>query len=421
MTDIRNMSVSQTIKLAGAALAGIFLLILGFSSFTNVDSREILVTQSIAGELGTYTNPGWKFTLGSSTTMYPLRSDYSFGTCVDVTKEVEENGKHISKQVPECTGGLVIRFADGGHATLYGSVSWEVPLDHAGIVKMHKAFHGAEEVSAKAVAKSIESAAYFSGPTMTSLESAAGRRNELLQILNDQILNGVYKTISDNVEVPDPINPKEMKKVVMTRIVLDERGVPVRSQKSYVSEFGIRMLPLSVSRLVYDDAVERQIKSQQESINQVQLAKASATRAEQDAITAAKEGERDATKARWKQETLNATKIGEAQQRVAVANEALKEADLFKKAEILKGEGEATRKRLVMEADGQLDKRLDALVKVNAAYADAIAKYQGNWVPTVNMGGNANGANLNGANALVEMLSAKTAHDLGVDLTPRKK
>lgn len=50
----------------------------------------------------------------------------------------------------------------------------------------------------------------------------------------------------------------------------------------------------------------------------------------------------------------------------------------------------------------------------------AIASYEGAWVPSVVMGGNSQGGN--GANELVQLLTAKTAKELGVDLTvPRGK
>jgi hypothetical protein len=58
----------------------------------------------------------------------------------------------------------------------------------------------------------------------------------------------------------------------------------------------------------------------------------------------------------------------------------------FKRAETLRGEGEPARRRLVMEADGALEKKLQAYTEVSKLYASAIKDYQGNWVPSVVMG-----------------------------------
>jgi len=115
----------------------------------------------------------------------------------------------------------------------------------------------------------------------------------------------------------------------------------------------------------------------------------------------------------------------EAKQKLEVARLDAEAAKQFKLAEIERGEGEAKRRQLVMEADGALEKKLAAFVEVQKAYAQAIGQHQGSWVPQVVMsapqGGAAQG---NGAQALIDLFTAKTAKDLSLDLTskvPQKK
>jgi hypothetical protein len=147
------------------------------------------------------------------------------------------------------------------------------------------------------------------------------------------------------------------------------------------------------------------------------VAIANAKRADQDAITAESQGKANATKAEWDEKTIQAKSIATAQAKVTIADAGVKEAEAFKKAEILRGQGEAERKKLVMDADGQLDKKLDALVAINEKYADAIAKAQpGAWAPAVQMGaGGKDGGSR--ATDLVDLLTAKTAKELGVDMS----
>ena len=393
----RTVTGKRIFGVIAAAFIGLSALIITPQLIENLDASEVMVIQSpVSGNLTTYIEPGWKFQGFGTVTKYPRRAEYKFG------------------DTKECKTGLSIRFYDGGHATVCGSVSWEMPLDEKSIIAIHKSFRSAEGVEQQAINRSMESAAYFSGPTMSSLESAAGRRNELLTIINDQMINGVYKTVSKTVEHVDPITNVK-RQVTATEIVMKE-GQPVRAQESYVSAFNIKMLPLTVSRLAYDPAVEKQITDQQQAINQVQVAAANAKRAEQDAITATKQGEANAAKAKWEQEVINAKIIAEAEQKVIVAKAELQQADLFKKAEILRGEGESARKRLVMEADGALEKKLEAYVEVNKWYADAIKGYGGAWVPSVVMGSQVSGQSASGAQALVEMLTARTAKELALDL-----
>lgn len=70
-----------------------------------------------------------------------------------------------------------------------------------------------------------------------------------------------------------------------------------------------------------------------------------------------------------------------------------------------------------MPADGALEKKLDAYKSVQQMWADAFSKYQGNIVPTTQMGG---GPSMNGATTFMELMTAKAARDLALDPNPKK-
>jgi hypothetical protein len=78
--------------------------------------------------------------------------------------------------------------------------------------------------------------------------------------------------------------------------------------------------------------------------------------------------------------------VTEAQQKLEVAQLDTQAAEQFKRAETLRGEGEGARRRLVMDADGSLEKKLQAYIEVSKLYANAIKDYKGNWAPSVVMG-----------------------------------
>ena len=150
------------------------------------------------------------------------------------------------------------------------------------------------------------------------------------------------------------------------------------------------------------------------------LAVAKAKEAEQETITVAKKGEADAARAKWEQEVIKAKMVTEAQQKLEVATLDTQAAEQFKRAETLRGEGEGARRRLVMEADGALEKKLQAYTEVAKLYASAIKDYKGNWVPSVVMGGG-NGSQTagSGAHELIDLLTVKTARELGLDMSIR--
>jgi len=366
----------------------------------NVDAREIMVLQDpIDGELHVFITAGLKPQLFGKVTKYPRRQEYAFN---------DENNTDKAKR---------LRFNDGGHAKLSGAVSWEMPLDETSIIEIHKKFGSTEAIQAQAVAKMINAAVYLAGPLMSSTESSGERRSELVQVINDQAENGVYRTIAKEITVKDPLSGQEKTKLVTT-ILHGTDGQPLRQQSSILTEFKIRLLPLSISELKYDAVVEDQIKQRQVANTAVQISQANARKAEQDVITVEAQGQAKAATAKWEQEVIKATKVTEAEQKLRVAELDAKEAEQYKIAEILRGEGEAARKRLVMEADGALNPKLEAYKEVNQMYATAIATYQGAWVPAIVMGGsNGAGQVASGANTLVDLLTVKTAKDLGLDLS----
>lgn len=370
----------------------------------NVDARDVVVIQSpISGDIAVYTEPGWKWQGFGKVTIYPRRDQFSFSSSKDQGKTTDES--------------IATRFNDGGHGNISGTVNWQMPLKPELIIALHKDFGSTAAIEQQLIRTAAQKVIYNVGPTMSSTESSAEKRPEIPKYIDDQLANGPYLTKTVQMTQKDPISGQD-KQVAVVQIAMNDKGQPLRESKSQITEYGIILQPVSINEIKYDTVVEQQIKERQNATTQVQISIANAKKAEQEAITTAKQGEANAAKAKWEQETLNAKEIALAEKSLTVAKLAAQTAEQFKKEQILTGEGEAARKRLVMEANGALDTKLEAYIAVNKAYADAIGKYQGAWVPSVVMG--QGGQSGNGANALVEMLTAKTARELGVDMSVTK-
>jgi len=375
----------------------------------NLDAKEVMVIQSIGGDLDVYTEPGPKMQWFGKVTKYPRQEQYSF--CSDV-----DNGDSESKCQGANSTAKRVRFSEGGHALLNGAVSWEMPLDKDSIIQIHKKFGSEEAIEAMAIGKSLDSATYFSGPLMTSTESSGARRGELVQYINDQAEHGIYVTQSKQVVTKDVAGITQT--ISVTEIMHDNKNMPMRQQGSILDEFKIKLLPISINELKYDKVVEKQIADRQSSTTQVQLAIASSLKAEQQAKTVEAEGKALAAKAKWDQETIKAKEVTLAQQKYEVSILAAKEAEQYKRTQILIGEGNATKMKLEMQANGALEQKLAAYIEVNKSYADAIANYKGAWVPQTLMG-NSTG-NSNGAQNMIDMLAVKTARELNLDMKVSK-
>lgn len=400
------MNQKKIYILASAVLLFITVAILTPSLFEDVDASDIVVIQSpTSGELAVYTEPGLKWQGFGKVTIYPRRSQFSFSSDKDQGKDKDES--------------LHTRFNDGGDGTISGTLSWAMPLTIDKIIKIHRDFGSIEAIDQQLVRTSLQKVIYNVGPTMSSTESAAEKRPEIPRYIDDQLLNGPYSMKSTTATVKDIISGGERQTQIL-EIAFDANGKAIRESTSPVAAYGISLLPVSIGRVSYEDAVEAQIRNRQDLAAQVQAAVANARKAEQDAITVSEQGKASAAKAKWDQETINAKLISEAEQRKQVAELDSQAAQLTRQKLIYEGEGEATKRKLIMEADGALDKKLSTYKEVNLAYAEAIKLANpGAWVPHISLGGTSK--DVNSATALMDLLTAKTAQDLSINNTVRNK
>ncbi|MEK7130485.1 MAG: hypothetical protein AAB793_02415 [Patescibacteria group bacterium] len=157
----------------------------------------------------------------------------------------------------------------------------------------------------------------MTGPLMSSKESYAEKRNDLIRLVEDQVAHGVYRTVSREAKIKDSITGTD-KTVTVVEIVMKD-GIPDRQEEAVLTQFGIKSFNFSLTALIYDETIENQIKEQQKISMDVQTAIADAKKAEQRAITVAKEGEANAAKAKWDQEVVKAKEVTAAEQRKEVA------------------------------------------------------------------------------------------------------
>jgi regulator of protease activity HflC (stomatin/prohibitin superfamily) len=364
----------------------------------DVDAGEIVIIQDpFDGELNVYTEPGFVWQGMGKATHYRKSNQFWFSA------PSEEGAPNLS---------IPVKWNDGGHATISGSVRYDLPMEKESLIKIHSIFGSQESIEAQLIKTNIEKAIYMTGPLMTSKESYAEKRNDLIYYIEDQASRGVYKTKQIEVKEVDPLTNEE-KMVTKVEIVEKTPGQSVRQEESPIKTYGVRLYNISINGIEYDKSVEKQIQTQQQAIMNVQTAMANAKKAEQDAITIAKQGEADAAKAKWEQEVVKAKMVTQAEAQRRVAEEEVKTAELNKRRDILEGEGIAAKKRLVMQADGALQQKLETYVTVQKYWAEAFSKYGGNVVPQIQSGG---GGTVNGATMFMEMMGMKAARDLNIDL-----
>ena len=105
-----TMSLTRLFFIGFVVVIGVTVLVAGKNLAENVNADEIMVIQSpISGELTWHTTPGIKWQGLGKVTKYPKRSIYEFQSKV--------------------------RFNDGGHAQMHGSIQYEMPTDPTNLTR----------------------------------------------------------------------------------------------------------------------------------------------------------------------------------------------------------------------------------------------------------------------------------------------
>jgi len=398
------------------AVVILFLALLSKGLIETKEPDDILVIQSArTGDLTWYkSTEAWVWQFWGEPTVYKKRDIYEFD------RWIESNDPKVPGR---CANGIDVRFNDGGHGTICGSIQFEMPMDDANLTKVHTKFKGQAAVKRALIETITGKSVYMSGPLMSSRESYAEKRTSLLFYIEDQIQHGVYRTIQTEKHVKDSITGAE-KTATVVDLVLGKDGKPERQEKAVLDEFGIKAFNFAIRRLPYDDTVEKQIQEQQKITMEVQTSIADAKKAEQQTLTVTEQGKKKAAEAKWTQEAIKATKVTEAEQEKAVAiTGAEKErdtaklmkdaAEFYKQQQILKGEGDAAYRQKVMQANGALEQKLATFQAVMGKFAEEFGKQK--WVPEVVMGG-AGSSSGNAASAMMETLTTTAMRQLGLDM-----
>lgn len=368
----------------------------------HVDAGEIVVIQdAIDGGLHVYSTPGYAPQWFGTPTHYKKSFQFWF------TKKKEGEGPNES---------IKIRFNDGGHAEVSGSARINLPIDEKSVVKFHTDFRSQEAIEAQIIRTTIEKSIYMTGPLMSSKESYAEKRNDLLSFIEDQASTGVYRTKSTEHKVKDELSGVEKTVTVVEPIM--ENSIIKRQEISPLKIYNIQLNTLSLNSIDYDATVEAQIQKQQESTMNISIAIANAKKSEQDAITVEQQGKAEAAKAKWTQEAIKSQAVTLGEQTLAVQELATKQALLYKQQQILEGEGEAEKQKLIMSANGALEMKLATYERVSKMYADALQNYKGAWVPSIVMGGDGKAGG--SAADFMNMFTAKAAKDLSLDMGIKK-
>ena len=236
--------------------------------------------------------------------------------------------------------------------------------------------------------------------------------------------NGVYSTVRVRRTVIDPVTRDSTTQMFAER-VQDPNAIGgfKRQSLSEFTNYNITIGTPVITQIIYSPKVQGQIDKQQELTMSIQIAKAKALEAQQNEITANANALAKVAQVRAAEEAKKTVFVVEAERKKIVATLEKEAAKQLKQKLIYEGEGEATKKRLIMNADGALKQKLDTYAAVQASWAGAWQNNGASIVSTISSGNGDGSKNINGANNLntfIDLMSMRTAKDLGLNMKIKK-
>jgi hypothetical protein len=311
-----------------------------------------------------------------------------------------------------------VRFNDATVAVMSGITQFILPVDQRSMLEIHNAHRTPEALVQRRLAPYTAECLKSSAQLMSSEMHYSGGRAQLTQDYMDQLKNGSYLlNIQETYDFDSTENVK--KRIYSVKIQTDANGARKRKFSS-IKEYAVVIGDAQIIDVDYEQKVDEMLAKKIQAATEASVSKQRLMTAQQQQLTAEAEGKKKLVEIEYTQKQEQTKQVVAAQTLVEVAKQDLLKQDIAlqassKEAAKIKtlADAEAYAKQRVMQADGALDKKLDAWTRSQEYMWDAFAKYQGQLVPSVVTGGN--GAGTNALN-FMELMGIKAAKDLALDM-----
>jgi len=234
----------------------------------------------------------------------------------------------------------------------------------------------------------------------------------------EQLKNGVYILKTTDKIIYDSLE-KENKRIYETNPLTNKDG-SFKHKTSSIKEYGITVADAAITDVDYETRVDNMLGKKIDASTKASIAKQELLTAQQQQLTAKAKGEQKLVEIEYQQKQEQTKQVVAAQTKVEVAKQDMEQQRIQSQAAELEArkiktlaDASAYAKRTEIQANGALEQKLATYKEVQRYWADAFSKYQGNVVPQIQSGGGNSG---NGALNFMEVMGAKAARDLTLDL-----
>jgi len=361
------MKNKKIVAIAFAVLAIIFL-VMARSLFQTNDAGYFQVKQAaITGDMSV------RFDAGTYGQWFGTISEYKNVATVGIGTHKGEGSADIE--------AVDVIFNDGSKAQISALIRVKLPSTVEGAIELKREYaQGYEHFIRSGIVPIVQNAIKL-GANLRSAQDAYTTLALFQQAVEDQLRNGIYVTKSDKVEKTTATGDIEEQRV--TVLVYGEDGQPLRTPNR-LQQLGCEVLECVIDVPAFDPKVNEMIAARKDEAMKTELAKQSAIRAKQDALTAEEQGKANVATAKYKQEVVKVEAVTIAQKEFEVAQYNAKKEEENKKATIYKGQAEAEANRLKVAAGLSPQERAEWDYKIKVGVAAELAKVN---VPTIMVGG----------------------------------
>ena len=246
----------------------------------------------------------------------------------------------------------------------------------------------------------------------------SGGKAQMTQDYLNQLQEGSYLLKVQEMTTYDSIE-KSTRKAYIVEIQHDKEGKAKRKFSS-IKEYGITVADAQITDTDYEEAVDKRLAKKVEAATEASISKQKLMTAQQQKLTAEAEGQKKLIEIEYQQKQDQTKQVVAAQTQVELAKQDLQKQDIQLQAankEALKikvlADANAYEKAKAIQADGALDRKLEAWVQERKAAWDAFAKFQGNMVPLYQSGGTSSNQT---AMDWMQVMGIKSMQDLNVSL-----
>lgn len=330
----------RKIKLIAALVGGVVGLLLLVSVGREIvgtnDAGYYQVKQAaVTGSLSVIENPGAYMKLFSTVTTYHVSDVYYFS-------------KSEAGQADADADPIKVRFNDGGTAEVSGMIKFRLPSDPEKQLRIHRDFKNYRAIKHDLMRQVVAEALMQTAPLMKAEDSYSTRRSEFTDLAEDQVVDGIFETVSKEFKDKDAEGNEFVEKEV--NVAKDAKGLPLIRKISPLKQYGIEVIQFVIKDIDFDQTIDALIAKKKEAEQQKVVAKANAEKAKQDAITARAQGDARIATEKANQDVEKIKEVTIAQKEFEVAQLKRKQAEQDAQAQITTGKALAEVNRLKVQA-----------------------------------------------------------------------